>query len=266
MASMTSMNRDRPTTYTYPDSADRYYAIVEGRKKVPIISENAHAIAFEDGSDDDTTRISIIPKDPISSLHALDFSDALRWMGMLEAIREIPHAMKWGETDGFRLDTPCHPPYQREPWLRMRLTRSKSKVTKGDSDGKGYTRDIGHFKQITELHRRVEVVYANDEFMVFHDVEDEDNDKYDHVLVGIPRRQVVTILDDDYTMQDWLSLVAGIREAAVRLGVAEYTTYMNIRPPYQHTAWVHVHMLAGGKALDGTGSGAKDKEHKDKKA
>jgi diadenosine tetraphosphate (Ap4A) HIT family hydrolase len=247
--------------FTYPESPDRFYAIVGGRLQVPIIYEDQHAIAFEDGSDDDTTRVTIIPRDPISSVASLDFSDAIRWLGMLSAIRAVPGHFGWGPHEGFRIDTPVHPPYQRQAWLSMHLSRSKSKVLKGEADEHGYTRDIGHFAEIVELHRRVEVLYANDEFMVFHDFEDEDNAEYEHVLVGIPRRQVTTIMDDDYTPQDWLSLIGGIRETATRLNIPAYTTYMNVRPPYQHTAWVHVHLLAGGKALEGD---AKKKDHKDK--
>lgn len=254
--------------FSYPESPDRFYAIVGGRLKVPVIYEDQHAIAFEDASDDDTTRVTIIPRDPISSVASLDFSDAIRWLAMLTAIRAVPGHFGWGPGDGFRIDTPVHPPYQRQPWLCMHLSRSKSKVLKGEPDDQGYTRDIGHFAEIVQLRRRVEVVYANDEFMVFHDFEDEDNADYDQVLVGIPRRQVATIMDEEFSPQDWLSLIGGIRETATRLGIPAYTTYMNVRPPYQHTAWVHVHLLAGGKALEGgeakKGHG-KEHEHKERK-
>ena len=235
--------------FTYPESADRFYAIVAGRLEVPVIAQNEHAIAFEDGSDDDTTRISIIPRDPISSIASLDFSDAIRWLGILQLIREVPVAMGWGPKEGFRIETPVHPPYQRQPWLCVHLFRSKSKVVKAGADERGYTRDIGHFVETVEMRKRVEVVYSNGEFMMFHNLEDEDNAAYDTVLMGIPRHEVATILDPEFTDQDWLSMVGGIRESATRIGVDAYTTALNVGPPYQHTPWVHVHLFAGGAAL-----------------
>lgn len=238
-----------PTTFVYPEHADRYYAVVDGRSDVSIIAENDHAIAFDDGSDADTTRISVITRTPISSLAALDLGDALRWVGILDAVRALPAAMGWGPREGFRIDLPVHPPYQREPWLRLQVTRKASKTAKRATDAHGYTRDIGHFAEVVQLRRRVQVIYANDEFLVFHNPEEPDNAQYDVALMGIPRRHVRTILDDDFQPQDWLSLVAGVRQAAARLGLTSYTTYMNVRPPYQHTPWVHVHLLAGGKAL-----------------
>lgn len=235
--------------FSYPENADRFYRIVGGRSDERVIAENNHAIAVDDGSDGDTTRVLILPREPISSLSALDISDALHWMGMLDVIREVSNSNGWGPTDGFRLDIPVHPPYQRYPWLSISLTRSASKAFKPGANAEGYTRDIGHFAEVAELRRRVEVIWSNDEFMLFNNLEEEDNDEYDIVLMGIPRRHVSTIMDEDFTMQHWLSLVGGIREAANRLEVDAYTTYMNVRPPYQHTPWVHVHLLAGGKAL-----------------
>jgi len=259
------MTTPSDTVFTYPESADRFYAIVAGRLEVPVIAENLHAIAFEDGSDDDTTRISIIPRDPISSIASLDFSDAIRWLGFLDVIRQIPSAMGWGPKEGFRLEVPVHPPYQRQPWLCVHLTRSKSKVIKPGADERGYTRDIGHFAETVEMRKRVEVVYSNGEFMMFHNLEDEDNALYDTVLMGIPRREVATILDPEFTDQDWLSMIGGIRQSARRLGIEAYTTLLNVGPPYQHTPWVHVHLVAGGEAIPS--APAKDhKPHKDKKA
>ncbi len=235
--------------FTYPETADRFYAIVAGRRDVPIVAQNEHAIAFEDGSDDDTTRISIIPRDPISSVSGLDFSDGLRWLGILDLIRAVPGKMGWGQHEGFRIEIPVHPPYQLQPWLVVHLFRSKSKVVKAGADERGFTRDIGHFSETVALRKRVEIVYSNDEFMIFHNFEDQDNAEYDTVLMGIPRRQVDTILDPEFTAQDWLSMAAGIRQSARRLDIAAYTIALNVGPPYQHTPWVHVHVYAGGKAL-----------------
>lgn len=248
--------------FAYPEPADRFYALVAGRSDEPIFVQNSHAIAVDDGSDDDTTRVAFIPRDPIPSLASLDFSDALRWMGMLDLIREFSDSRGWGPQDGFRLDVPVHPPYQRSPWLAINLTRSSSKTPRPGANAEGFSRDIGHFAEIAELRRRVEIIWSNDEFMVFNNLEEEDNDEYDIVLMGIPRRQVRTIMDEEFTMQDWLSMVGGLREAAARLDVAAYTTYMNVRPPYQHTPWVHVHLLAGGKAHDkAVGKGGKHGHH-----
>ena len=243
-------------TFAYPDNADRYYAVVDGRSPAPLLVENEHALAFEDGSDDETTRISVITRSPLSSLGALDLSDALRWIGVLTAIRAVPEAMGWGPRDGFRIDLPVHPPYQREPWLRLHLSRRASKPVKTPADADGYTRDIGHFAEVVQMRRRVPVIYANDEFLVFHNPEEPDNADYDVALSGITRRHVRTILDEEFTDQDWLSLLAGIRQSALRMGLSSYTTYLNVRPPYQHTPWVHVHLLAGGKALPKAGSDA----------
>lgn len=235
--------------FAYPETADRYYAIVAGRLEVPVIAQNVHAIAFDDGSDDDTTRITIIPRDPISSIASLDFSDALRWLGILELIRAVPKVLGWGPTEGFHIQIPVHPPYQKQPWLCVHLTRSWSKTVKPGADKRGYTRDIGHFVETVEMRKRVDVVYSNDNFMIFHNFEDEDNADYDTVLMGIPRHEVATILDPEFTDQDWLSLAASIRQAARRMGIDAYTTELNVGPPYQHTPWVHVHMFAGGEAI-----------------
>lgn len=247
--------------FSYPENADRFYALVGGRSDEVVLAQNSHAMAIDDGSDGDTTRIAIFPRDPISSLSSLDISDALRWMGMLELIREVSDMNGWGASDGFRLDIPVHPPYQRSPWLCINLSRNASKKPKPGANAEGYSRDIGHFAEIAELRRRVEVIWSNDDLMVFDNLEEEDNDDYDVVLMAIPRQHVTTIMDDDFTMQHWLSLAGGLREAADRLNIAAYTTYMNVRPPYQHTPWVHVHLLAGGKALDAHDKGKHHHHH-----
>lgn len=233
----------------YPEDADRFYAIAAGRLRVPVVYEGPHIIAFDDGSEGDVTRISVIPREPIPHIAAMDFSDAIRWLEVLTALRAIPREMGWGERDGFRIETAVHPPYQRAPWLCVHVMRdARKKVTK-PADERGYTRDIGHFSETVSLRKRVEVFYANSEFMVFVNPHDPDNQHYEHALMGIPRRQVTTILDEEFTAQDWLSLVGGVRQATLRVGIPAYLTRINVRPPYQHTPWVHVHVLAGGKAL-----------------
>lgn len=240
----------RPRTrFKYPENADRFYRIAGGRADEKVLAQNRLALAFDDGSDDDVTRIGIIPRDPIPSLFDLDLGDAFSWMAMLDIIREVADAHGWGPRDGFRLELPVHPPYQRSPWLRIDLTRSASKRPKPGADDDGYTRDIGHFAEIVELRRRVQVLWSNDDFMVFDNLEEEDSDDYDLFLMGIPRERVTSLMDEDFTMQHWLSLAAGLRESAARLGVDAFTAYMNVRPPYQHTPWAHIHLRAGGKAL-----------------
>lgn len=253
------MPEQGPHHVEYPEHADRFYAVVGGRSDVRVIAENPHAIAFEDGSDGEITKVAIISRDPIRSIASMDFSDALRWVGILDVIRAVPDRLGWGTGEGFRLDIPVHPPYQRQPWLCVHLTRNAGKRPKHPIDDEGYTRDIGHFEEIAALRKRVEVIYANDEFMIFDDLEDADHNDYDVVLVGITRRLVKTILDPEFSAQDWLSLVSGLREAGTRLGLDAYTTYLNVQPPYQHTPWVHAHLLAGGKAL--TPAHHRDSDH-----
>lgn len=235
--------------FKYPENADRYYRIASGRSDEKVLVQNGRALAFDDGSDDRITRIGIIPRDPIPSLFDLDISDAFSWMAMLDVIRGVADSHGWGQNDGFRLELPVHPPYQRSPWLRITLTRDASKQVREDADDDGYTRDIGHFAEIVELRRRAQVIWSNDDFMVFDNLEEEDSEDYDLFLMGIPRDPVRSLMDEDFTMQHWLSLAAGLREASARLGVDAFTSYMNVRPPYQHTPWAHIHLRAGGKAL-----------------
>lgn len=237
------------TRFSYPENADRYYRIAAGRGDDKVLAQNRLALAFDDGSDDEITRIGIIPRDPVPSLFDLDISDAFRWMAMLDIIREVADAHGWGPHSGFRLDLPVHPPYQRAPWLCITLTRNAAKQPKPGADESGYTRDIGHFAEIVELRRRVQVIWSNDDFMVFDNLEEEDNDDYDLLLMGIPRQPIESVMDEGFTMQHWLSMAGGLCEAAARLDCDAFTAYMNVRPPYQHTPWAHVHLRAGGKAL-----------------
>lgn len=235
--------------HEYPEAADRFYAIAAGRHDVDVVYESGHVVAFHDGTEGDVTRLSVIPKEPIPNIAAMDFSDAIRWLDMLQALREIPQVLGWGERDGFRVESAVRPPYQRSPWLCLHVTRDAAKKVTKPADDRGYTRDIGHFSETVALRKRVEIYYSNSDFMVFVNPNDPDNVKYEHALMAIPRRHVTTILDDEFTAQDWLSLVGGIRQSTLRLGIAAYMARINVRPPYQHTPWVHVHILAGGKAL-----------------
>ncbi|MEI8083862.1 MAG: hypothetical protein WCI74_18645 [Actinomycetes bacterium] len=240
--------------FRWPENADRYYRILDGSYPVNTVAETELSLAFTDPAEterDGEDHVMIIPKVTIPSLTSMDFSDALYWVDIHEALKRVDTALGWTGGDGFRLDIPVNPPYQREPWLVVHLRRSSSKKPKPQTDSGGWSRHDGHFTSILDLDRRVDIVYYNRAALAFIDPEDEDNLDYDTAISVIHRHKHQTVLDAEFTSQDWLAITSACRLGAQSQGLSAYWIYFNIRPPYQNTAWVHAHVLAGPRAIHG---------------
>lgn len=231
-------------------NADDFYRILEGKIEVETIVRSERWLAivdyrFDPADGDD--HILVIPIIPVQSSWDLTIADAIALLELRTVISDVVKAMGWTAKQGFRIDIPVNPPYQQEPWLQILITRSDKKKLKPEADAEGYSRDDGHFTSMLNGDRRAEVIYSNRSFTAVLDPEDEDVLEYDAALTLILNRKCVSILDDDFTDEDWLCLISAARRSADRLGLNANHFYMNVLPPYQHTAWVHAHVLAGKK-------------------
>jgi histidine triad (HIT) family protein len=68
-----------------------------------------------------------------------------------------------------------------------------------------------------------------------------------HVVI-IPKKWIPTILDFGLgDIELWQKLLHGIQQVSMMLGLHEtgFMVRMGVLPPYQHTEYVHIHILAG---------------------
>jgi diadenosine tetraphosphate (Ap4A) HIT family hydrolase len=234
--------------YAWPRTADYFFRLVEGREPAEIVHETEQTLVIDNpdkgGHHEHDVDLLVVPKTEVSSLAALDLSDAMRWVDAWEAATTAARGLGLGPGRGYRIDIPVHPPHQEAPWLTMRVRHKASKAPKPGADEHGWTRDIAHFAGVAEGRRRVAIVYENERVIVFTHT-DEDDPEWEHSLVAIPRRRLESILDPEFTGEDWLALTAGFIGGAEAVGFDVYKIYLNVMPPYQHTPWVHAHVLCG---------------------
>ncbi len=238
--------------FKWPQKADLMYRIMKGALNVDVVLETEHTLVFHDPRAnclEGDVRLVATPKQPLRSMNGLQLADAPRWADLYFAIKWATEKMGWSEHDGFRLDIPVNPPYQQMPWTQVIITKSANKPLRAGASSQGYTRDPGHMEAIVNLTRGLIIVGSCQAAMAVIDPDDRDNLKYDHAVSVILRRQCDTIVSDDFTEHDWLAMTSMLLQASARLNAPAYHVYINVGPPYQHTQWVHAHLLVGAKAI-----------------